>query len=133
EQMLEKIDELGGPKHYNHFPTGWGWAMDTPFQWLKRMASHLGGVRNPLVVTWPQRIKDAGGICSNFHYVTDIMPTILEAVGLRMPTSVNGAEQKPLDGISMCYTFDDPSASERRSLQYFEMMSNRAIYDGGWW
>lgn len=132
QQMLERIDELGGPKHYNHFPTGWGWAMDTPFQWLKRIASHLGGVRNPLVVTWPERIKNPGQR-RQFHHSMDVMPTILEAAGLTMPKSVNGAEQAPINGISMFYSFDDENAQDRRRTQVFEILSNRAIYHEGWW
>ncbi len=131
--MLERIEELGGPNHYNHFPVGWAWALDTPFQWIKRIASHLGGVRNPLVVTWPRRIRGAGGLRTQFHHAIDVMPTILEAAGLAMPSVVNGAAQTPLSGVSMCYTFDDANAAGRRTAQYFEMLGNRAIYHEGWW
>ena len=131
--MLERIEELGGPKHYNHFPVGWAWALDTPFQWIKRIASHLGGVRNPLVVTWPRRIRDKGGMRTQFHHAVDVMPTILEAAGITMPTLVNGAEQIPPSGVSMCYTFDDAKAADRRTTQYFEVLGNRAIYQSGWW
>ena len=131
--MLARIDDLGGPKHYNHFPVGWAWALDTPFQWIKRIASHLGGVRNPLVVTWPRRIGDAGGLRTQFHHAVDVMPTLLEAAGVAMPAIVNGAEQTPLSGISMCYTFDDARAPDRRTSQYFEILGNRAIYSDGWW
>lgn len=132
-EMLAKIDDLGGPTRYNHFPVGWAWALDTPFQWIKRVASHLGGVRNPLVVTWPRRIRDAGGLRSQFHHAVDVMPTILEAAGIAMPSQVNGAAQTPLSGVSMCYTFDEPAAPDRRTTQYFEVLGNRAIYHEGWW
>ena len=131
--MLARIDDLGGPKHYNHFPVGWAWSLDTPFQWIKRVCSHLGGVRNPLVITWPQRIRDAGGLRSQFHHAVDIMPTILEAAGLSMPSEVDGAAQTPLSGVSMAYSFDDPAAPDRRTTQYFEVLGNRAIYHEGWW
>jgi arylsulfatase len=133
DSMLRDFDSLGGPNHYNHFPVGWAWALDTPFQWIKRVASHLGGVRNPLVVTWPARIKDAGGLRPQFHHAVDIGATILDAAGLAMPKSVNGAAQVPMDGISMLYTFDHANAPGRRTTQYFEALSNRAIYHQGWW
>lgn len=133
EQMLDRIEELGGPAHYNHFPTGWAWAMDAPFQWVKRIASHLGGVRNPLVVSWPDRIQARGEVRSHFHHVVDIAPTILEAAGVRAPASVNGVVQQPVDGIAMNYSFDAPEQASRRRTQLFEMMSNRAIYHDGWW
>ena len=133
QDNLEHIDELGGPKHFNHFPAGWAWAMNTPFQWTKQIASHLGGVRNPLAVSWPARIKDQGGVRSQFHHVIDVAPTIYEAVGVRFPQMLNGVPQKPLDGVSMAYTFDAPQAPDRRRLQYFEMLTNRAIYHDGWW
>lgn len=130
---LKHIDEIGGPKHFNHFPAGWAWAMNTPFQWTKQIASHLGGVRNPLAVSWPARIKDRGGVRAQFHHVIDIAPTICEAVGVPFPNVLNGVPQKPLDGVSMVYTFDSPSAPGRRRSQYFEMMVNRGIYHDGWW
>ena len=133
EAMLPCIDALGGPNLYNNFPVGWAWAMDTPFQWIKKAAGHLGGVRNPLVVSWPKRIKERGGIRAQFHHCVDITPTILEAVGLSMPAVVSGAAQKPLDGVSMTYTFDEPSAPERHTKQYFETLGNRGIYAHGWW
>jgi arylsulfatase len=130
---LAHIDELGGPKHFNHFPAGWAWAMDTPFQWTKQIASHLGGVRNPLAVSWPARIKDDGGVRPQFHHVIDVAPTIYEAVGIEFPSVLNGVPQKPLDGVSMLYSFDSASAPGRRRSQYFEMFINRAIYHDGWW
>jgi arylsulfatase A-like enzyme len=130
---LKHIDELGGPKHFNHFPAGWAWAMDTPFQWTKQIASHLGGVRNPLAVSWPARIKDRGGVRAQFHHVVDIAPTICEAVGVPFPAILNGVAQKPLEGVSMVYSFDSAKAPGRRRTQYFEMFVNRGIYHDGWW
>jgi arylsulfatase len=130
---LAHIDELGGPKHFNHFPAGWAWAMNTPFQWTKQIASHLGGVRNPLAVSWPARIEDRGGVRPQFHHVIDIAPTIYEAVGIEFPTMLNGVAQKPIEGVSMVYSFDSASAPGRRRTQYFEMFINRAIYHDGWW
>ena len=103
-------DEFGGPLHYNHMPVPWSWAFDTPFQWTKRYASHFGGTRNGMVMSWPKRIKDLGGLREQFHYVTDIMPTILEAAGLQAPDMIDGAKQLPLDGISMAYTWEDAKA-----------------------
>jgi arylsulfatase len=133
QDNLAKMEELGGPKHFNHFPAGWAWAMNTPFQWTKQIASHLGGVRNPLVISWPARIKDRGGVRSQFHHVIDIAPTIYEAVGIDFPDILNGVAQKPIEGISMVYTFDSASAPDRRHTQYFEMFINRGIYHDGWW
>ncbi len=133
EDNLKVIDELGGPKHFNHFPAGWAWAMNTPFQWTKQIASHLGGVRNPLVVSWPARIKDRGGVRGQFHHVIDVAPTIYEAVGIEFPGILNGVAQKPIEGVSMAYTFDKADAPGRRRTQYFEMFINRGIYNDGWW
>jgi arylsulfatase A-like enzyme len=132
EKTLKVIDELGGPKHYNHFPAGWAWAMDTPFQWTKQIASHFGGTRNPMVISWPAKIKEKGGIRNQFHHVTDIMPTILEVAGIQAPDSLNGIPQKPIEGISMAYTFIDAKAPDRRKSQIFELVSNRAMYQNGW-
>jgi arylsulfatase len=130
--VLEHVDEIGGPTSYNHYPVGWAWAMNTPFQWGKQVASHLGGTRNPLVVSWPERIKDVGGVRTQFHHCIDIVPTILEAAGIPEPTSVGGVAQKPIEGISMMYSFADAKAGGRRKTQYFEMFGNRAVYDHGW-
>ncbi len=130
--VLKNIDKIGGPESYNHFPVGWAWAMNTPFQWGKQVASHLGGTRNPLVVSWPKRIKDKGGVRTQFHHCIDVVPTILEAAGIQEPASVNGVTQKPIEGISMMYSFDDAKAKSPRKTQYFEMFGNRAIYDDGW-
>jgi arylsulfatase A-like enzyme len=133
EDNLKHIDELGGPKHFNHFPAGWAWAMNTPFQWTKQIASHLGGVRNPIAVSWPARIKDAGGVRHQFHHVIDIAPTIYEAVGIPFPEVLDGVAQKPIEGTSMVYSFDSADAPGRRRTQYFEMFINRGIYHDGWW
>jgi arylsulfatase len=130
--LLQHIDDIGGPSSYNHFPVGWAWAMNTPFQWGKQVASHFGGTRNPLVISWPARIKDKGGIRTQFHHVIDIAPTILEAAHILQPTEVNGVQQKPIEGISMLYSFDDATAKEQRQTQYFEMFGNRALYHDGW-
>ena len=132
KQVLRRMDELGGPKTFNHYPIGWAHAMDTPFQWTKQIASHWGGTRNGMVMSWPARIKDKSGIRPQFHHVIDIMPTILEAAGVPAPTSINGIKQKPVEGVSMVYTFDDTTAPSRCQTQYFEMLGNRAIYSDGW-
>jgi arylsulfatase len=132
EYLLSIIDELGGPTTYNHYPVGWAHAMDTPFQWTKQVASHFGGTRNDLVISWPARIKDKGGIRPQFHHVIDIVPTILEAVGDSFPAVLNGVKQKPIEGVSMVYSFDNANAPPARTTQYFEMLANRAIYHEGW-
>lgn len=132
EAQLERLDEWGGPSSYPHFHAGWAHATNTPFQWTKQVASHYGGTRNPLVVHWPDGIKSNGQVRQQWHHVTDIAPTVMEAAGLPFPTSVNGAEQKPFEGVSLTYSFDDPEAADRHTTQYFEMFGNRAIYDDGW-
>lgn len=129
---LAKIDQLGGPLANNHYPVGWCLAMATPFKWNKTAASHFGGTRNPLVVSWPKGIKDVGGLRSQFHHCIDIVPTVLEAAGVPEPTTVNGVAQKPIEGVSMVYTFADAKAASRRTTQYFEVTANRAIYHDGW-
>src|SRR5262249_41977353 len=130
--LVQHLDELGSAKASNHIPVGWAWAVNAPFQWGKQVASHFGGTRNPLVISWPDRIKDKGGIRTQFHHVIDIAPTILEAVGVEQPSEGNGVTQKPIEGVSLVYTFDDPRAEERHRVQYFEMFGNRAIYSNGW-
>jgi arylsulfatase len=130
--LLSMIDEIGGPKTYNHMPAAWAWAMDTPFQWTKQVASHRGGTANGLVMSWPKRIKAQGEIRTQFHHVIDIVPTIYEAVGITPPAMLNGVPQKPLEGVSMVYTFDDAKAPSTRKTQYFEMLGNRALYHDGW-
>ncbi|OCI30923.1 arylsulfatase [Oerskovia enterophila] len=132
EFMASKLAELGSPSSYNHYAVGWAWAMDTPFQWTKQVASHWGGTRNGTVVHWPRRITDSGGLRSQFTHCIDVAPTILEAAGLPEPTQVNGVLQSPMEGTSMLYAFDDADAPERHDLQYFEMFGNRGIYHKGW-
>ncbi len=130
--LLSMIDELGGPQTYNHYPVGWALAMDTPFQWSKQVASHFGGTRNGLVISWPSRVKGGGQVRSQFHHVVDIVPTILEATGVEFPAVLNGTKQQPLEGVSMAYTFTDPAAKSRHTTQYFELSANRALYQDGW-
>ena len=132
ESSRKLIDQLGGPLAYNNYPVGWAHAGNTPFQWTKQIASHFGGTRNPMVVSWPKRIKDKGGLRSQFHHVVDMAPTIYEAIGIRPPAEVNGITQKPIEGVSFVYTFDDAQAKGRHRTQYFEMLGSRAIYHDGW-
>jgi arylsulfatase A-like enzyme len=132
EFLLSMIDQLGSDRTYNHYPVGWAHAMDTPFQWTKQVASHFGGTRNGLAISWPKRIKAQGEIRAQFHHVIDIVPTILEAAGIQAPTILNGTRQKPMEGVSMVYTFDDATAPTRHKTQYFEITANRAIYQDGW-
>jgi len=132
KSMLKHIDEIGGPLHENHYPVGWCWAGSSPFQWMKQVASHFGGTRNGLVISWPNGIKDHGGLRSQFHHVIDIAPTILELAGIPEPREVNGVAQKAIEGISMAYTFAQRNAPSRRVTQYFEMLGNRALYHDGW-
>jgi arylsulfatase len=130
--QLQWLDRWGGPMTFPHFAVGWAHAGNTPFQWTKQVASHFGGTRNGMVVHWPKGIKAKGEIRSQFHHVIDIAPTVLEAAGLPEPTMVNGTEQRPMDGVSMMYSFGDAQAKDRRTTQYFEMFGNRAIYHDGW-
>jgi len=131
-EVLRRMDDLGGPTTFNHYPIGWAHAMDTPFQWTKQIASHFGGTRNGMVISWPARIKENGGIRTQFHHVIDLYPTILDAVGVESPTVLNGVPQQPVEGVSMVYSFDDAQAPSRHTTQYFEMLGNRAIYNDGW-
>lgn len=132
DAKLAAIETLGSDKHYNHFPAEWAHAMDTPFQWTKQIASHFGGTRNGLAISWPKRIKARGEVRQQFHHVIDIAPTILEAVGVKFPATFSGVAQKPIEGVSMMYTFDDATANDRRTTQYFEMLGNQGIYHDGW-
>jgi arylsulfatase A-like enzyme len=130
--LLSMMDKLGSDQTYNHYPVGWAHAMDTPFQWTKQVASHFGGTRNGMCLSWPNRIKAQHEIRSQFSHVIDIVPTILEAVGVQVPVVLNGTTQKPLDGVSMVYTFDDAKAPTRHNTQYFEIAGNRGLYEDGW-
>jgi len=132
EDNLKHIAEIGGPKWFNHFPSAWAHAMNTPFQWTKQVASHFGGTRNPMVISWPARIKEKGGVRSQFLHVIDIVPTLYEAAGITPPESLNGVAQKPIEGASFFKTFVDGGAAETRKTQYFELLVNRGIYHEGW-
>jgi arylsulfatase len=133
QEQLRLIDDLGSAKiPFNHYAGGWAWAGSTPFQWWKMMASHFGGVRNPLVVSWPARIKDKGGLRSQFTHVNDVAATIYDAAGITFPAAVDGVEQQPLDGTSFVQTLADATALSSHHIQYFEIMGNRAVYQDGW-
>jgi arylsulfatase A-like enzyme len=131
--QLKHIDELGSPAvAANLYSAGWAWVGSTPLKWWKTIASHFGGVRDPLVVYWPARIKDRGGLRSQFAHVNDVAATLYEVTGIRFPSVVDGVEQQPLDGVSFAYTFDHPAEPSRHHVQYFEMLGHRAIYQDGW-
>jgi arylsulfatase len=132
ESTIKHLDEIGGPTSEPHVPVGWAWAMDAPFQWTKQVASHFGGTRNPMVVHWPKGIRAKGEQRTQFHHVIDVVPTILEACKIAAPKTVDGIPQKPIEGVSMIYSFDNANAKGKRTTQYFEMFCNRAIYDNGW-
>jgi arylsulfatase len=132
QDNIKAIDELGGPKHFNHFPAAWAHAMNTPFQWTKQVASHFGGTRNPMIVSWPARIKDKGALRTQFLHVIDLVPTIYEVCGITAPEVLNGIQQKPIEGLSFAFTFDDAKAPSHRKTQYFELACNRGIYHDGW-
>ncbi len=132
--QLLHYSEWGSDKTYPHMSVGWSWAFDTPFKWTKQVASHFGGTRQGLAISWPGHINDPGGIRTQFHHVIDIVPTILDATGIKAPDEVDGIKQKPIEGVSMAYTFDKANANapSKHDTQYFEMVGNRAIYHGGW-
>jgi len=130
--VMSKLAEFGGPKADNEYPVGFSWAMATPFQFNKQVASHLGGIRNPMVVTWPSRIKDRGGLRTQFHHLIDVAPTIYEAAGIPMPRIVNGVAQQPLEGMSFLYSFANAAAPSPRTTQYFEIDGSRGIFHDGW-
>lgn len=132
DQMMDHIDAWGDATTFPHFAIGWAWASNTPFQWTKQVASHFGGTRNGMVLHWPKGIKAKGEIRSQFHHVIDVAPTALEAAKLPQPKIVNGVAQRPMDGVSMLYSADDPKAAGRRTTQYFEMFGNRGVYHEGW-
>src|SRR4029078_4152416 len=134
EQMLH-YENWGSDKTSPHMSVAWSWAFDTPFKWTKQVASHFGGTRQGMAISWPARIKDTGGVRSQFHHIIDIVPTILDAAGIKAPELVNGIKQKPIEGVSMAYTFDkaNATAASTRTTQYFELISNRGIYSDGWY
>ena len=139
EQQLQLVLKWGGLEAWGtelmspHYSAAWAWASNTPFQWGKQVASHLGGTRDPMVVHWPERIKARGGLRSQFTHINDVGPTILEAAGLPQPTHINGVEQQPMHGTSFLYSLDDATAAERHTQQYFEVLGNRGMYKDGWW
>lgn len=130
--MLKMLDKWGGPETYPHMAAGWAVALDTPYQWTKQMGSDFGGTKVGMAVRWPKGINSKGELRCQFHHVVDVAPTILAAAGLPEPKSVNGVKQRPMDGVSMAYSFDDPHAKEKHTTQYFEMFGNRGIYHEGW-
>jgi arylsulfatase len=134
DQLKYFYDAWGSDKTYPHMAVPWAWAFDTPFPWTKQIASHIGGVRQGMAIAWPKVIKDKGGIRNQFHHVIDIVPTILEATGIKAPQIVDGIKQSPIEGVSMVYTFDAKNAKtpSTHKTQYFEMMGDRAIYHDGW-
>jgi arylsulfatase len=132
EFMLEYYDKWGGPETYPHMAAGWAVALDSPFAWTKQVASDYGGTRQGMAVHWPDGIKSKGEQRSQWHHVIDIVPTILEAVDLPQPKVVDGVPQKPIEGVSMVYSFNNAKAADRHTIQYFEMFGNRALYNDGW-
>jgi arylsulfatase len=132
EWLLDHMDDFGTARCENHYNLSWAWALDSPFQWMKQVASHFGGTRNAMAVQWPARIADAGGLRTQFHHVVDVMPTLLAAAGVQIPATVNGLQQLPVDGVSMLYAMEGTNGPSTRTTQYFEMFGNRAIYHDGW-
>jgi arylsulfatase A-like enzyme len=134
EVQLKFYDAWGSDQTYPHMSVAWSWAFDTPFKWTKQVASHFGGTRQGMAMAWPGRIKDAGGIRTQFHHMIDVVPTLLEATGIEAPVMVNGIAQKPIEGVSMAYCWDKANAAvpSARTTQYFEMFGDRAIYHDGW-
>ncbi len=132
EWLLAHMDDFGTDRCESHFNVGWAWALDSPFQWMKQVASHFGGTRNALAVSWPAGIESRGELRRQFHHVIDLFPTILEVTGIEMPSRVNGIEQDPVHGHSMTYCLDDADETSNHSTQYFEILGNRAIYHEGW-
>jgi arylsulfatase A-like enzyme len=134
DAQLKFYNVLGSDVTTPHMSVAWSWAFDTPFKWTKQIASYFGGTRQGMAISWPGHIKDLGGIRSQFHHIIDIVPTILEVTGIQPPATVIGIAQKPIEGISMAYTFDSANANapSKRDTQYFEMFGNRALYHDGW-
>jgi len=132
EDVLRYLDRWGDPTTYPHYAVGWAVGGNTPFAWTKQVASDYGGTRNGMVIHWPKSIKAKGELRAQWHHVVDIAPTVLEAAGLPFPKVVNGTKQKPFEGVSLAYTFNNAKAKDRHLTQYFEMGGNRAIYHDGW-
>ncbi|TAL03338.1 MAG: arylsulfatase [Rhodospirillaceae bacterium] len=131
-ELASHYDDIGGPKVYNHMPAAWAWAMNAPFPWWKQVASQAGGVRNGMVISWPGHIADSRVMRRQYAHVSDIMPTVLDAIGIKAPAELDGIRQQPLDGVSLTYTFTQPKAPTTRHIQLYEMMENYAIYQDGW-
>ena len=131
EDSLAAIDELGGPKHFNHYPWGWTFAGNTPFRRWKR-ETYRGGTSDPYIVSWPKRITNTGGVREQYAHIIDMVPTVLDVLGIEPPQTIRGVPQSPLHGVSFAHTFDDSTATSRRTTQYFEMMGHRSIYHDGW-
>ena len=131
EETLERIDEIGGPRHINHYPWGWTWAGNTPFRRWKR-ETYRGGVSDPFIVSWPQRITARGEVRTQYAHIIDMVPTVLDLLGIEPPQTIRGVTQSPLHGVSFARTLDDAAAESRHQTQYFEMLGHRAIYHDGW-
>jgi arylsulfatase len=132
EAQMKWYDVWGTDQTYNHYAVPWAWAFDTPFKWTKQIPSFFGGTRNGMVISWPDKIKDKGGTREQFHHVIDVVPTILEATGIPAPNMVDGIAQKPIEGVSMVYSFDHRDAPSPHKTQYFEMMGVQGLYNDGW-
>ena len=134
EVQMKFYDVWGTDQTYPHMAVPWTWAFDTPFSWTKQIASHFGGTRQGMCVSWPGHIKDVGGIRNQFHHVIDVVPTILEVSGIHAPETVDGIKQAPIEGVSFAYTFDQKNANapSTHKTQYFEMMGDHALYHEGW-
>ena len=132
-ELYGGLDEWGAPIMDPHYSAAWAWAGNTPFQWGKQVGSHLGGTRNPLVVQWPDRVDETGGLRSQFTHVIDVAPTILDVAGIPEPERVDGIEQEPMHGSTFAPSLTDGAAAEHRTQQYFETVGNRGMYKDGWW
>ncbi len=131
DEAVSRLDDIGGPNSHANYPWGWAQAGNTPFKWYKQN-THEGGVHVPLIVHWPAGISDAGGLRDQFHHVNDVVPTIYDILGVTPPETYRGFDQLPVTGTSLRYTFDDPEAPTRKTVQYFEMMGHRAVIADGW-
>ena len=131
EESLKMIDEIGGPKHFNHYPWGWTWAGNTPFRRWKR-ETYRGGSTDPFIISWPKRIKAKGEVRAQYAHIIDMVPTALDLLGITPPAAIRGVAQAPLHGVSFAHTLDDPQAKTRHHTQYFEMLGHRAIDHDGW-
>jgi arylsulfatase A-like enzyme len=134
-EQLKFYDAWGSSATYPHMAVAWSWAFDTPFKWTKQIASHFGGTRQGMAISWPNRIKDVGGVRSQFHHMIDIVPTILDVTGIKAPDTVDGIKQASIEGVSLAYTLDKANADAptMHKIQYFEMIANRGIFNDGWY